>query len=85
MRKIIFSMESIQDIHKFKYGNQNLVFKIFELIEDIQKNSFSGKGKPEPLKENLQGCWSRRFNDEHRLVYKLKGEIIEIVSCYGHY
>jgi toxin YoeB len=85
MKNVVFSIDAITSIQKFKSGNQNLAFKIFELLEDIQKNPFSGKGKPEPLKGNLQGCWSRRINDEHLLVYKITNHSIEIISCYGHY
>jgi toxin YoeB len=85
MRKVVFSKDALDGIQKFKTGNQNLAFKVFELLVDIQKNPFSGIGKPEPLKGNLQGCWSRRINDEHRLVYKLTDDSIEIISCFGHY
>jgi toxin YoeB len=69
----------------FKTGNQKLVFKILELVAEIQKSPFEGKGKPEALKHNLSGYWSRRINEEHRLVYKVTEENIEIFSCSGHY
>lgn len=85
MRKIIFSPTAINDLQLFKSGNQKLVFKIFEMIKDIQKEPFYGIGKPEALKGNLKGYWSRRINDEHRLIYKVSDEFIEIISCYGHY
>lgn len=61
------------------------VEKIFQLIEDIQRNPFQGLGKPEPLKGNLSGYWSRRISEEHRLVYKITADAIEIISCSGHY
>ena len=85
MRKIIFSPTALAELSLFKSGNQKLVFKIIELINDIQKNPFQGLGKPEPLKGNYQGYWSRRINDEHRLFYKVSDDAIEIFSCYGHY
>lgn len=85
MRKIQFSPDAIEHLRKFKSGNQNLAFKVFELISDIQNNPFHGIGKPEPLKNSLAGLWSRRINDEHRLVYKVTDEVIVIYSCYGHY
>ncbi len=85
MKSVVFSSDAIIGIQKFRYGNQNLVFKIFELLEDIQKNPFTGKGKPELLKGNLKGNGSRRINDEHRLIYRIKEYSIEVVSCYGHY
>jgi len=59
--------------------------KINELLRDIKRSPFEGIGKPEPLRHELQGCWSRRINDEHRLVYKLYDDAIAIVSCRYHY
>jgi toxin YoeB len=54
-------------------------------LDDIQKSPFERLGKPEPLKVNLGGYWSRRMNDEHRLVYRIKENSIEVISCFGHY
>ena len=59
--------------------------RINALIKDIQRNPFEGIGKPEPLKENLGGFWSRRINNEHRIVYTVEKEIVVIISCKGHY
>lgn len=59
--------------------------KINELIKDISRNPFDGIGKPEALKENLSGFYSRRINYEHRLVYAIKDDTIYIISCKGHY
>ena len=59
--------------------------RINGLIKDIQRNSFEGIEKPEPLKENLSGLWSRRIDDTNRIVYYEKDDIIYIVSCKGHY
>lgn len=68
-----------------KYESK-LVKKIFELITDIHKHPYEGLGNPEGLKYQLKGCWSRRINDEHRMVYKVlpNGEIY-IMSVNGHY
>jgi len=85
MRKIQFSPDAIDDLKLFKAGKQNLAFKVFELITDIQSNSFQGIGKPEALKGNYGGFWSRRINDEHRLIYEVTNDLIIIHSCYGHY
>jgi toxin YoeB len=85
MKKIVLSNDALEGIQKFKSGNQNLAFRVFDLLIDIQQNPFLGIGKPEPLKGNLQGCWSRRINDEHRLDYKITTDSIEIISCFGHY
>ncbi len=59
--------------------------RINGLIKDIQRNTFDGTGKPEPLKGNLSGMWSRRIDDTNRIVYYEKEDIIYIVSCKGHY
>ncbi|MCR4321928.1 MAG: Txe/YoeB family addiction module toxin, partial [Candidatus Brocadiaceae bacterium] len=59
--------------------------RIVDLIMDILRQPFSGIGKPEPLKHDLKGYWSRRINDEHRLVYKVNDEAVIIVSCKYHY
>jgi toxin YoeB len=62
-----------------------IVKRINELIKDSLRHPFSGIGKPEPLKENLKGYWSRRITDEHRLVYKVLGEFLIIAQCRYHY
>jgi toxin YoeB len=85
MRRIVFTQIAISEMHSFKAGNAKLVFKILELIDDIQKHPFEGIGKPEALKGNLSGFWSRRINDEHRLVYKISNGEIHIVKCKDHY
>lgn len=69
--------QQMQDKKKLK--------KINSLIKDIQRNTFEGIGKPEPLKDNLSGMWSRRIDDTNRIVYYEENGIIYIVSCKGHY
>ena len=59
--------------------------RINALIKDIQRSTFEGIGKPEPLKGNLSGFWSRRIDEEHRMVYFVKDGTIFVVSCKGHY
>ncbi len=59
--------------------------RLNSIIKDIQRDCFAGIGKPEPLKENLSGWWSRRIDDANRIVYKQQGENIIIASCRGHY
>lgn len=83
--EIVISPQAINDLQLFKFGNSKLAFKVLELIQDISKNNYSGIGKPESLKGNYQGFWSRRINDEHRLIYRILDNKIEIVSCFGHY
>ena len=59
--------------------------RINELVRDILRDPFNGTGKPEPLKGNLSGLWSRRIDGEHRLVYAVKDDTVLIFSCRGHY
>jgi toxin YoeB len=55
------------------------------LLDELSKHPFEGTGKPEPLKHQLTGCWSRRINREHRLVYEVSGDSVWVLSAYGHY
>lgn len=59
--------------------------RINQLIKEIRRNPFEGIGKPEALKENLTGFWSRRIDDVHRLVYAIEESTVVIISCRGHY
>ncbi len=59
--------------------------RIGQLLEDIVRTPYSGIGKPEPLKHQFSGFWSRRIDDEHRLVYRMINDTIHIVKCSGHY
>ncbi len=85
MKTVVFAPTAIVQLKHFKFGNQKLVFKIFDLIENIQQTPFAGIGKPEALKGEMSGFWSRRIDNEHRLVYKITDEHIHILSCFGHY
>jgi len=59
--------------------------RINQLIRDTERDPFNGIGKPEPLRGDLAGFWSRRIDDTNRLVYRVNGELLEILSCKGHY
>ncbi len=88
--QVVFAKKARKDLDFFaKSGNKNALSKIADLIEDIQQHPFEGIGKPEPLKYNLSGKWSRRINQEHRLVYQVTAddtiEILDILSLKGHY
>ena len=83
--KIIFSEESFADYQLWALEDKKLYKKINELIKDIIRSPFSGIGKPEPLKHELSGYWSRRINEEHRLVYKITDNSLLIASCKYHY
>ena len=85
MEKIAFLPKAFEDFKSWANEDKQVLSKIFELIKDIQRNPFSGIGKPEPLKHELKGLWSRRITKEHRLIYKVGGDEIIIVSCKFHY
>jgi toxin YoeB len=83
--KIVFSKNAWEDYTPWLSEDKNILKKINELIKDIQRTPFEGKGKPEPLKYDLAGFWSRRIEREHRLVYQVSGNDILIYSCRYHY
>ena len=85
MRRIILEVTAIEDIYFFGKNDAKLLKKISELMNAIAKEPFTGIGKPEPLRGDLQGFWSRRINDEHRLIYKVTGDAIAIASFRSHY
>lgn len=70
--------------HK-KTGNKAVLNKLLKLLEELAEHPFTGTGKPEALKYDLAGCWSRRINKEHRLVYEVSDNKIFILSAKGHY
>ncbi len=76
---------AFEDLKYWVEADKKKALKILSLIEEIGKNPFSGTGKPEPLKYTLSGCWSRRIDQEHRLVYEAKNNQIRILSCRHHY
>jgi toxin YoeB len=65
--------------------DRKIGIKIKQLIKEIERTPFDGTGKPEPLKHELSGFWSRRITQEHRLIYKVENNMITIVSCKNHY
>lgn len=83
--RIIFAKNAWDDYTSWLKEDRKMLKKINELIKDIQRTPFSGKGKPEPLKYDLAGLWSRRIDLEHRLVYSYKDDSIFIYSCKYHY
>lgn len=83
--KIIFSKIAWEDYVSWQNEDKRILKKINILIKNIQSNPFEGIGKPEPLKYDLAGLWSRRIDLEHRLVYKVEGNDIYIYSCRYHY
>ena len=81
----IFSEVSWEHYLYWQSEDKKILRKINELIKDIERNGNEGLGKPEPLKHELFGYWSRRITDIQRLIYSIDDENIYIVSCKGHY
>lgn len=84
MKKIWFD-EAWEDYLYWQKNDKQTLKKINELIRDSERNGYSGLGKPEPLKEDFSGFWSKRIDEKNRFVYRIKDGILEIVSCKGHY
>jgi toxin YoeB len=85
MKRVGFFPKAFDDFSNWATEDKRIHQKIIVLIKDIQRNPFTGLGKPEPLRHELQGYWSRRITKEHRLVYKVTDEEIIIASCKYHY
>jgi len=83
--KISFSKNAWEDYTSWLTEDKKMLRKINELIKEVQRTPFEGRGKPEPLKYELSGFWSRRIDREHRLVYQVSGNEILIYSCKYHY
>lgn len=88
--KVLFHDNGWEDYLFWQSQDQNTLSKINALIEDVRRHPFQGLGKPEPLKGELSGWWSRRISAEHRLVYRVAGKAgdnqqIEVIQCRYHY
>ena len=82
---ITWTDESWAEYEQWQQEDKKIIKKINSLIKDIKRDSFNGIGKPEPLKHELSGCWSRRITDEHRLVYEVTDYSVVIISCRYRY
>jgi len=83
--KLVFVEESWEDYLYWQKTDKNKLKKINELIRDISRTPFEGLGKPDPLKHKYSGFWLRRIDNEHRLIYRVIEDEIQIVKCRFHY
>ena len=83
--KLAFTESAWSDYLWFQSHDPKLLGRINSLIREVLRHPFTGTGKPEPLKGELSGHWSRRINSEHRLVYRVEDDMVLIVSCRFHY
>jgi toxin YoeB len=85
VRSLEFDEAAFEDLAWWIKQERGKALRIVDLIRDLQRDPFKGIGKPEPLKHQLKGCWSRRIDREHRLVYQVTEEKIRILACRYHY
>ena len=85
MRSLEFDAAAFEDLAWWVEQDRTLALRILRLIRDTQREPFSGIGKPEPLKHELSGCWSRRIDQEHRLVYLVKEKSVHFLQARYHY
>ena len=85
MKQVVFEQSAFEDFTDWAIVDKKVYQKIITLIKDIDRNPFNGLGKPEALKHQFSGYWSRRITDEHRLVYKVNETSIIVASCKYHY
>ena len=83
--RIIWHEEAWEDYLYWQMQDKKTLKRINSLIKDIERNQFEGLGKPELLKHELSGFWSRRIDDQNRLVYRIQNNVIEIAQCRTHY
>ena len=83
--QLVWDQDAWNDYLYWQQTDKKILQRINELIKDTLRSPFKGIGKPEPLKGNFSGCWSRRINDEHRLVYAIRDKRLHILQCRFHY
>lgn len=87
--KVLFDPEAWTEYRAWHAADARIFEKLNGLIEECRRDPFRGTGKPEPLRKNLTGWWSRRISQEHRLVYRVRGsgegQVLEVLSCRYHY
>ena len=85
IRVIQWDFDAWEDYLYWQGQDKKILKRINQLVKDICRTPFEGIGKPEPLKGNLTGFWSRRVDEEHRLVYAVEDSAVVVISCRGHY
>ena len=85
MRSLEFDPDAFEDLAWWVRQDRKIALRLIRMIQETQNDPFGGIGKPEPLRYALAGCWSKRIDDEHRLVYQVTDEKIRILACRYHY
>jgi toxin YoeB len=81
----VFDVEFRRDLEFWVRTDRKIALRVIELVEAVIRGPFQGIGKPEPLKHELAGCWSRRISPEHRLVYRISGARVDFLQARYHY
>lgn len=85
IKELKWDFDAWEDYLYWQSQDKKILKRINQLIKDMRRDLFNGIGKPEPLKGNLTGLWSRRIDERHRIVYLIENEALLIFSCKGHY
>ncbi|MFN0036320.1 MAG: Txe/YoeB family addiction module toxin [Saprospiraceae bacterium] len=85
MKRVFFEGSAYEQLTEWADTDLDIFWKIDALLRDISRDPFKGLGKPEPLKHNYKGYWSRRITSEHRLIYKMENDAIVVAGLKGHY
>ena len=85
MSNISFTEKAFEDYRYWMSEDRKTLKRINALLEDILRNGHDGIGKPEPLKDNYSGFWSRRIDDKNRLIYRIEGDLVIVIACRTHY
>jgi len=84
-RQAVFQREFLEDLRFWVQTDRIVALRVLDLVEAVSRDPFQGIGKPEPLRHELKGCWSRRITQEHRLVYRLASGRIDFLQARYHY
>ena len=84
-REAFFQDQFLDDLKQWVQTDRKVALRVLELVEAVRRDPFTGIGKPEPLKHELAGCWSRRVTQEHRMVYKVTANRIDFLQAKYHY
>jgi len=85
MKDILFTPDAFEQYNQWQVDNREIYKRLQKLIVETARTPFTGTGKPEALRHDFKGYWSRRITDEHRLVYRVDEAYIKVVSCRNHY
>jgi toxin YoeB len=83
--RLEFKAQAFEDLQHWVKVNPRVAKRLLRLIEETQRDPFGGTGKPEPLKGELSGWWSKRIDQEHRLIYRVEGDSLIVAQAKGHY